>query len=319
MSRIICTGAAGFVGRHLVDALLARGDVVLGVDNLISESSIKPTEKPNYTFARMDCRDYFKNDEKVNYFDYIFHCAAVVGGRAKIEGNPIEVADDLSIDAAMWQWAVKAKPGKVINFSSSAVYPVSSQEHPVLGDGYELLREDMVDFVDGIGLPDMSYGWAKLTCEYLGKLAYEKHGIKSVVYRPFSGYGEDQHTSYPFPNLMNQVMRAKEGDTIQVWGSGEQKRDFIHIDDCVRGVLETMDKIDDGSALNLSTGIYTSFNELIHTACKILGKRLLIVPQVGKPTGVFARCGDTAKQREYGFIPTITLEEGIKRYFNAHA
>ncbi len=54
-----------------------------------------------------------------------------------------------------------------------------------------LLRENMIGFDEDIGMPDMSYGWAKLTCEYLARLAYEKHGLKSVCYRPFSGYGED--------------------------------------------------------------------------------------------------------------------------------
>ncbi len=64
-------------------------------------------------------------------------------------------------------------------------------------DHYELLKEDMIDFTKSIGMPDMSYGWAKLTCEYLARLAYEKHGLKSIVYRPFSGYGEDQDVWSP--------------------------------------------------------------------------------------------------------------------------
>lgn len=306
--KCLVTGSAGLVGRHIAQALRDRGDTVTGVDNLCSESSIRPASIEN--FYETDCRDFFKAcDEQ---FDAVFHCAAVVGGRMKIDCEPIAVADDLSIDSAMWQFAVKTRPGKVINFSSSAVYPTDEQTEI----SYKLLREDMVAFDDAIGIPDMSYGWAKLTCEYLGQLAYEKHGIKSVVYRPFSGYGEDQHTSYPFPNLMNLVMSSQ---TLHVWGTGEQMRDFIHIDDCVRGVLETMDKIDNGDALNLSTGIYTSFNELIHMAAKILGKEVTIVPQLDKPVGVHARAGDTTKQREYGFTPKILLEKGIKRYITSHA
>ena len=66
-----------------------------------------------------------------------------------------------------------------------------------------------IDFKDFIGFPDMSYGWSKLTCEYLAKLAYERKGLKSVCYRPFSGYGEDQDLSYPFPSICKRVIENK--------------------------------------------------------------------------------------------------------------
>ena len=69
-----------------------------------------------------------------------------------------------------------------------------------------LLKEDMISFDGDIGMPDMSYGWAKLTCEYLARLAYEKHGLKSICYRPFSGYGEDQDDAYPFPSICKRAL-----------------------------------------------------------------------------------------------------------------
>ena len=71
-----------------------------------------------------------------------------------------------------------------------------------------LLTEDMISFDLELGMPDMSYGWAKLTCEYLARLAYEKHGLKSVCYRPFSGYGEDQDDTYPFPSICKRASRT---------------------------------------------------------------------------------------------------------------
>ena len=100
----------------------------------------------------------------------------------------------------------------------------------------------MIGFDQNIGMPDMSYGWAKLTCEYLARLAYEKHGLKSVCYRPFSGYGEDQDNSYPFPSICKRVLAHQGAKVLDVWGSGKQMRDFIHIDDCVAGVVATMDQ-----------------------------------------------------------------------------
>ena len=174
----------------------------------------------------------------------------------------------------------------------------------------------MIDFNSTIGQPDMSYGWSKLTHEYLAKLAYEKHGIKSVVYRPFSGYGEDQDDSYPFPSICKRAIKNTGDSELQVWGSGKQKRDFIHIEDCVDGVLATMDKIDDGDALNLSTGIYTDFIQFAQMAANICGYSPEVKGTVDKPTGVYARGGDTTKQKKYGFNYKTSFEDGIQSAIN---
>ena len=202
-----------------------------------------------------------------------------------IEYNPLAIADDLSIDAAYWQWAAAAKPAKTITFSSSAAYPIRLQQ----ADHYVLLEEHMIDFGSDIGMPDMSYGWAKLTSEYIGKLAYERHGLKSVAYRPFSGYGEDQDDTYPFPSICKRALQNRGALELSVWGSGKQMRDFIHIDDCVRGVVMTMDQIDNGDAINLSTGILTSFIEFATTAAEICGYSPIVEGTSDKPEGVFAR------------------------------
>jgi GDP-L-fucose synthase len=171
----------------------------------------------------------------------------------------------------------------------------------------------MIDFDDDIGMPDMSYGWAKLTCEYLARLAYEKHGLKSVCYRPFSGYGEDQDDSYPFPSICKRALANPGAKVLTVWGSGTQMRDFIHIDDCVAGVIATMDKIDDGNAVNLSTGIYTSFIEFARMAAKLCGYSPEVRGMSHQPAGVHARGGDTRKQIALGFAHKIDFATGVKR------
>jgi GDP-L-fucose synthase len=90
-------------------------------------------------------------------------------------------------------------------------------------------------------------------------------------------------------------------------------RDFIYIDDCVEGVLSTMDKINDASALNLSTGIYTSFIEFAQIAAELCGFNPQIKGTSDKPEGVFARGGDTARQRSSGFAHTVSFREGIAK------
>lgn len=319
MKKILVTGGAGFVGRHICKHYLDQGDLVICVDNVVPLTGgtdpnangwplYDPKDYTNFVFLKRDCRDFFLENKDTD-FDYVFHLAAMVGGREMIEFNPLAVAEDLAIDSLYWKWARETRPAKTICFSSSAVYPIKYQRR----NNYVLLKEDMVSFKDDIGMPDMSYGWAKLTFEYLSKLAYERYGLKSVTYRPFSGYGEDQDMAYPFPSICKRVLEQKNQPVIKVWGTGDQMRDFIHIDDCIRGIATTIDRVDDASAINLSTGIFTSFKQFAFMAASTVGYKPEIVGMSEKPEGVFARGGDTQLQKKLGFISNIPLAEGIKR------
>ena len=321
MRKILVTGAAGFVGRHIVRRLLEAGDEVHAVDCVAPYTGgidpqdgwplFDPRDHKNFHFYREDCRTWFERVHDKD-FDYAYHLAAMVGGRLMIENNPLAVADDLSIDAAYWQWAKRAQPKKNVCFSSSAAYPIKLQR----ADHYVLLKEDLISFEDDIGMPDMTYGWAKLTSEYLARLAYERHGLKSVCYRPFSGYGEDQDDAYPFPSICKRVLEHKGAAVLNVWGTGTQMRDFIHIEDCVTGILGTVDKIDNADALNLSTGIFTSFIDFARLAAEIAGYRPEVKGLSDKPAGVHARAGDTTKQKQYGFTATLPFRAGIERAFD---
>ncbi len=321
MAKVLVTGAAGFVGRHLVRRLLERGDEVHAVDNLVPLTGavdpgdgwplFEPRDHAGFHFSRLDCRQFF-DERKDGDFDVAFHLAAIVGGRAVIESNPLAVAEDLGIDAAYWRWAAVARPAKTVCFSSSAAYPIGLQrpEH------YVLLEEHLISFAGDspvLGMPDLSYGWAKLTHEYLGRLAYERHGLASVTYRPFSGYGEDQDLTYPFPSICRRALEQRGAAELVVWGSGDQMRDFIHVDDCIDGVLSTMDSIDDGDALNLSTGIYTSMKQLAEAAAASCGYSPDVRGMSDRPEGVFARGGDTTKQAKHGFVASTPLGEGVRR------
>ena len=317
MKKILITGGAGFVGRRFCQRFLDAGDEVHCVDPVAADTGgrdpdagwplFNPRDYPNFHFYREDCRTWFRRRTDDD-FDYALHLAAMVGGRAMIENKPLAVADDLSIDAEYWQWAERVRPAKTICFSSSAAYPINYQRE---GD-YRLLTEDMISFEGDIGMPDMSYGWAKLTCEYLAQLAFEKHGLKSVCYRPFSGYGEDQDDTYPFPSIIKRAIAHAGQPVLTVWGTGDQMRDFIHIEDCVDGVLSTMDKIDNAEALNLSTGIYTSFKQFARMAAEVVGYSPEVIGLSDQPAGVFARGGDVSKQAAYGFVAGISFAEGIR-------
>ncbi len=324
MRKVLVTGGAGFVGRRFVRHFLEAGDRVVCVDSLAEGTGAIAPERGwpggfdplafrELEFVEGDCRDFFRERRDTD-FDLAFHLAAMVGGRLMIERNPLAVAEDLAIDSDYWRWARAARPGKTVCFSSSAAYPVRLQtrEHHVL------LKEEMIDFGADVGRPDLTYGWAKLTCEYLARLAYEHHGLESVVYRPFSGYGEDQDDTYPFPSLCRRAIANAGAETLAVWGTGDQMRDFIHIDDCLKGVLATMDAVKDAGAINLSTGRLTSFREFAAIAAGACGYHPRVVGLSDRPEGVFARGGDTAKQERLGFRASIALEEGIRRAIESY-
>lgn len=319
MRKILITGGAGFVGRRFVKRFLDAGDEVHCVDPVAQYTGgihpdqgwplFDPRQYQNFHFYHEDCRDYFRRVRDTD-FDLALHLAAMVGGRLMIENQPIAVGIDLSIDAEYFYWATQTKPKKTICFSSSAAYPIKFQRP----EGYQLLSEEMIDFGDQLAMPDLSYGWAKLTCEYLARLAYEKYGLKSVCYRPFSGYGEDQDETYPFPSICKRVLSlTNSSDPLIVWGSGQQMRDFIYIEDCVDGVLQTMDAVDNGDAFNLSTGRFTSFIEFAQIAAKQAGFTPPVSGMSDKPEGVFARGGDTARQKAHGFTAKVSFETGIAK------
>src|ERR1700739_3667223 len=137
MRKILVTGAAGFVGRHIVRKLLEAGEEGHAVDCLAEFTGamdpangwpfFTPNDYARFQFYREDCRQWFHKRQDTD-FDYVFHLAAMVGGRLMIENNPLAVADDLAIDASYWQWARVARPKKTACFSSSAAYPIDLQQ-----------------------------------------------------------------------------------------------------------------------------------------------------------------------------------------------
>lgn len=313
--RALITGACGFVGRHATKRLLDLGYEVIAVDNLSAEGSLDPYYWPNHLnccrsmklhFIKADAREIFTDTK--SKFDIIVHLAAIVGGRVMIETQPLAVADDLAIDASMFRWATLARPQKIIYFSSSAAYPIGLQCDP---SSCRDLREDDIDLSShAIGMPDMSYGWSKLTGEFLARMASSQYGLDVTCLRPFSGYGEDQALSYPFPAILRRV---QEEESIEIWS--DSIRDFIYIEDCIDGMLHFSNVVHDGSAINLGTGVATSFSGLVGLMSAAIGREDVpeIIVRDDKPRGVWRRVADTKRSSALGFTAKTDLMAGIRK------
>ena len=281
--KILITGDAGFVGGYFRKVL--DGHEIFGVD-------IK---------NGLDARKFFAEDN--THFDLVIHLAAVVGGRATIEGAPLSVAVDLAIDSELFQWALRTRPKRIVYYSSSAAYPIQYQE---LEDKIRL-KERHIDLSD-IKSPDYTYGWAKLTGEMLAGYA-EKEGLRVHIFRPFSGYGEDQSLDYPFPSFIKRGVERQ--DPFLIWGTGNQTRDFIHMEDVVAATLEAV-KQDIEGPVNLGLGRPTSFNELAQMVADECGYCPSFERKIGAPEGVQYRVCDPSKMLSF-YTPKISLEEGISR------
>lgn len=292
---------------------------------MISESALSMDRWPRHlvprsscdiTFFPMDCREYFSSSESRRHFSLFLHLAAVVGGRANIEGSPLAVADDLSIDSAAFLWAVdkiKPMPDSMIYFSSSAAYPIKLQSTGSMVQ----LTEDMINLSNpavDIAKPDLTYGWAKLTGEYLAQIAHKNYGLNVSIYRPMSGYGEDQHKAYPFTSL---ILKGLRGDNpIHIWS--DAVRDFMHIEDVVNCVFATANKIQNAEPVNLGTGIATSFTWLAKAIAKEVGYSAEVTVQSGMPLGVQYRVGNVTLLRQLGCKANTSLEAGIRKAIRYH-
>lgn len=331
MPTALVTGGCGFVGRHLTKRLLSENYDVWLIDNLSTgkppphwlptpnTASIKDRRRTVYrhgaattTFIKADCLTFFtelsQSARAVPVFDKIFHLAAVVGGRTLIENDPLAVAADLAIDATFFRWLATARDrvGHVVYASSSAAYPIALQT----SHRAPALKETDISFTDSLGLPDMTYGWSKLTGEYLSLLAAQRYGISMACVRPFSGYGGDQDISYPIPAIARRA--AKRDDPLVIWGSGRQARDFVHINDCIEAIIRAANTITDGSAINIATGQATTFRQVAALFAQLAGYQPRIKNLSHKPAGVQHRVGNPAHLKKIlGWQPTISLREGF--------
>jgi GDP-L-fucose synthase len=306
MVNCLITGGCGFIGRHFTKKMVDLSYNVTVVDNMYSNSALLPSNWPthlkcDFQFIETDILEYLKTTD--HSFDIIIHSAAIVGGRETIENDPLLISYNITIDNELFRWIEKHPVKNLVYFSSSAVYPLSLQTI----ECHRKLKLDDIDVLNNnIAIPDLTYGWSKLTGEFLLHILSKRVDTIISIYRPFSGYGEDQHDSYPFPSIMKKVINT-ENFSIDIWS--DAVRDFVYIDDIVDYVLNTCFHNEKIRVLNIGTSIPTSMSELANKISKcVFNKTIQVNISNDKPKGVYYRVSN--ENSDYNWN---SLEYGIKK------
>lgn len=307
--RVLITGAAGFLGRNFTRFHWNLGDTVFGVDDLSAEHSYWPDELPRTNRFQYDAQKWFQDGS--SHWDLAYHFAAPVGGREKIENDPLFNADSLRLDSLFFRWAIKHVTTAVYP-SSSAVYGVDFQQ----GGAGSLSESMFTPRALTWHRPDQMYGFTKLAGEILAWKSAD-YGLNVLCIRPFSGYGDDQSLEYPVPSIAARV--AKREDPLTIWGSGTQTRDFVHIADLIAATLARVEAGVHGyQTMNIGSGVATSFFDVARILAEIAGYQPEIVADLTKPEGVKSRWANIAQMNQYYHLDHVPLTDGLAGVLRAH-
>ncbi len=313
--RVLVTGGASFIGSHLVDALVERGAKVRVVDDLSSgrlENIQLHIDRKAVEFIGADLRAPEAAARAVEGASVVFHLAADHGGRGYVDLHQAACAGNLMLDGAIFLACRDARVEKIVYASSGCVYPNFKQMDP-----HEILylTEEMA------GPPydaDNMYGWAKLMGE-MTLLAYAKEwGLKAASCRYFTVYGDRGHENHAVIAMIARALIRE--DPFQVWGTGEQIRNWTHVSDIVAGTTLAAERIDDGTAVNLGTTERTRVIDAVREVIRLANynPRIELLPNM--PTGPLNRvaANDLAK-RLLRWEPKVTFKEGLRRTFDWYA
>ncbi len=303
---LLVTGVAGFIGSHLAERLLKEGFEIIGVDSFldyypkkIKENNLKGLiNNPKFKFIEGDILNLNLN-EILSRVKGVFHQAAIPGVRTSWGKSFNQyVENNILVTQVLLESSKDIKIKKFIYASSSSVY----------GDADELPIKETSPTT-----PVSPYGVSKLSGEHLAALYFKGYGIPTVSLRYFTVYGPRQRPDMGFHKFISAIILGRE---IEIFGTGEQTRDFTFIDDVVEANLQAFLRGKEGEVYNIGGGGRIGLSQAIRAIEEISGKKAYLKytePQRGDAKHTYA---DISKaKRDFGYNPKVDIYEGLKRHY----
>lgn len=298
----LVTGAAGFIGSHLVDALLAAGaGRVLGLDDLSLGSRANldvALADRRFELVEQDCAAGV--DVADERFDACFNLAVIPLPASLVEPKPV-VDRNVAMTTTVCELGRAGRFGTLVQFSSSEVYGTAERER--LGE-------------DDPQRPETPYAASKAATDAVAASYHRTFGADIVLVRPFNTYGPRQNQG-GYAGLVPAVLaRLAAAEPVIVYGDGKQTRDYVYVGDTVRGALAAYERLPgDGRAVNVASGEEVSVNEVVAALLEAVGAaEHPVVHGDPRPGDVRRQRGDIARaRRELAFEPQVGLADGIRR------
>jgi nucleoside-diphosphate-sugar epimerase len=307
--RVLVAGGAGFIGSYLVELLVTDGALVTVADNLDTGTLDNlSTVREKIRFLHGDLRRSDFSEEASGGQDVVMNLAAKAHGIAYSQAHHGEIFTDNSlINLNLLKAVCKSSGCRYLLVSSSCVYP----------DDAVAPTPEIPTFTREPERVNSGYGWSKRLAELQAQFYAAEYGAEIAIVRPFNGYGArcrwDDGTSHVIPSLVKKVMRGD--DPVVIWGSGEQRRNFLHARDFAWGMKLVTERYAKADPVNLGLEETVSILELAGIILRVCGKPgTRIECDRTKPEGRFIKSADSTKLRSIvpEFAPRNNLEEGMR-------
>lgn len=308
--KYLITGAAGFIGGHLYEKLKKNNDVV-GIDNFFHSSSNPIAKKVKYC----DIRYYQDIEPYVKWADVVFHLAAQIHVDRSIV-SPQETVD-INITGTMNVLEAVRKYNKKMVFASSSEVYGTQKYTPI-----ECYCKMQSGIAKGTGIiselhpldAQSPYAATKVAGDRLCKSYYDTYGTKVAILRNFNTFGPYQADDSYGGVIGIFTRKALSGERLEINGDGKQERDYIYIDDAVRGYELCVEKELWGNPINIGTGQTVSINTLAEVIKSITKSNSDIVHVDPRPGEVMRLCADITFAKSLGFEPTTILNDNLNNY-----